>query len=135
MTYNSTLDDKSRINIPVKLREELGESFHVTKTLGQPCLTIYTNDKWEALIERIGSLSFKKAQTMERFLIGNSCIVEPDKQGRMLIPSSLRKDAGLENEIVIIGMSKQAEIWSKKDYDKYDSEVDMAELMAIADEF
>jgi len=123
------------MNIPAKLREEFGESFRVAKTIGQPCLTLYTDNKWNTIIEKIDKLSFIKAAKFERFLVGSSDVIEPDKQGRALIPASLREYAGLKTEIVIVGMTGQAEIWSKKDYDDHEKKDNMSELEAISEEF
>ena len=104
------IDAKGRLFIPVKLREELGETFHVT--IGPDhCLTIYPNDTWDDFMAKFHDMPYSKGKSL-RALSANAVDCEPDGQGRILIPAKLRKYADLEKEVVVIGSFDRAEIWN-----------------------
>ncbi len=130
--FKSTLDAKGRMNFPVKLREELGSSFVISKTIGEKCIKVYSNEDWNALVESIRKMPQVKTAEIQRFLFGSAFEVEPDKQGRVLIPSPLREYAGLQTEIVIVGLEGRAEIWDKQKWESFNSSLDMEQLMAAA---
>ncbi|MBQ9863041.1 MAG: division/cell wall cluster transcriptional repressor MraZ, partial [Lachnospiraceae bacterium] len=94
--YNHTVDEKGRLIIPSKFREELGNEFVITKGLDD-CLFIYNNTEWRALEDKLRALPLtnKNARTFARFMLGGAATVELDKQGRILIPQVLRTFASL----------------------------------------
>jgi MraZ protein len=92
------------------MREEMGDSFIVTKGLDN-CLFAYRMSEWKELEERTRSLPTSKARSIQRFLFAGAAEVQPDKQGRVLIPQNLREYAGLTEEVTIVGVSTRAEIW------------------------
>ena len=108
--YQHSIDAKGRLFIPAKFREELGETFYVTIGL-DGCLSVYSDTKWEALIEKVEALPISKARSM-RTLFANAAKCEPDAQGRILIPAKLREYAKLEKEVVITGASRCVELWN-----------------------
>lgn len=130
--FKSTLDAKGRMNFPVKLREELGTSFVISKTIGEKCIKVYSNEDWESLVESIRKMPQVKTAGIQRFLFGSAFEVEPDKQGRVLIPSPLREYAELQTDIVIVGLEGRAEIWDKQRWDSFNGSLDMEQLMAAA---
>ena len=108
--YAHNIDAKGRLFIPAKLREELGETFHVT--IGPDhCLTIYPNDTWDDFMAKFHDMPYSKGKSL-RALSANAVDCEPDGQGRILIPAKLRKYADLEKEVVVIGSFDRAEIWN-----------------------
>lgn len=114
--YQHTLDVKGRIHFPAKLRDYLGESFIVTKGLDN-CLFVYSLQEWRLLEDKIRSLPMSKSRNLQRFLFSGAIEVEPDKQGRVILPANLRTYAGLEKEVMVIGASVRAEIWDKAKWD------------------
>jgi len=108
--YAHNIDAKGRLFIPAKLREELGETFHVTIGLDH-CLSIYSDESWADFTDKVRVLPYSKAKAL-RPLFANAVDCEPDGQGRILIPAKLRKYADLEKEVVVIGSFDRAEIWS-----------------------
>lgn len=130
--FKSTLDIKGRMNFPVKLREELGSSFVISKTIGERCIKVYSKDDWELLVESIRKKPQVKTAEIQRFLFGSAFEVEPDKQGRVLIPAPLREYAELKTDIVIVGLEGRAEIWDKQRWDGFNSSLDMDELRSLA---
>ena len=108
--YAHNIDAKGRLFIPAKLREELGETFHVT--IGPDhCLTIYPNDTWDDFMAKFHDMPYSKGKSL-RALSANAVDCEPDGQGRILLPAKLRKYADLEKEVVVIGSFDRAEIWN-----------------------
>ena len=130
--FKSTLDAKGRMNFPVKLREELGKTFVISKTIGEKCIKVYSKEDWDSLVESIRHMPQVKTAEIQRFLFGSAFEVEPDKQGRVLIPAPLREYAGLQTDIVIVGLEGRAEIWDKQKWDGFNDGLDMDKLMAAA---
>ena len=132
--YNHTVDEKGRLIIPSKFREELGNEFVITKGLDD-CLFIYNNTEWKALEDKLRALPLtnKNARTFARFMLGGAATVELDKQGRILIPQVLRTFASLDKEIVLVGIANRIEIWNKANWEAASNIDDMesiAEQMA-----
>ena len=132
-TYEHGLDAKGRVIVPAKLREDLGESFVVTLGL-DGCLFAYPMSEWEKGIDKLKELpGTKEARMLQRHFMAKAAPCEVDKQGRTLLPAKLREYAGLEKEIVFVGVLSKIEIWSKKrweDNDDYDNIEDIAEDMS-----
>jgi len=127
--YNHTIDAKGRLIVPAKFREILGDNFIVTKGL-DGCLFVYPNDEWTRFEEKLKSLPLtnKNARQFTRFFLAGAAACEVDKQGRILLPQVLREFAGLEKEVVMVGVANRVEIWSKERWqeciDSYDDDMD-----------
>lgn len=130
--YFHTVDAKGRMNFPAKLRECLGDKFIISKQIGAKCLCVYSIDEWEELSKKIKSKPISQTMEIRRFLFGGACEVEPDKQGRIQLPITLRDYAGLKTDVVVIGMSGTAEIWDKDELDAVTSGVSMEMLKEAA---
>ena len=130
--FKSTLDAKGRMNFPIKLREELGSSFFISKTIGERCIKVYSKEDWSALVEMIHQMPQVKTAEIQRYLFGSAYEVEPDKQGRVLIPQPLRAYAGLQTDIVIVGLEGRAEIWDKAQWEAFNNSINKEDLMAVA---
>lgn len=118
--YQHGLDSKNRIIIPSKFREEIGDRFVITKGL-DGCLYVYTTNEWKMLEEKLKKLPLtnKDARAFVRFFFSGASEIELDKQGRGLIPQNLIEYAGIEKEIVSIGVLARIEIWSKAKWQEY----------------
>ncbi|SDG94856.1 MraZ protein [Alteribacillus persepolensis] len=118
--YHHNVDDKGRMIVPSRFREGLGASFVITRGMDQ-CLFIYPMDEWKRLEKKLKSLPFTKkdARAFTRFFFSGAAECELDKQGRISIPSTLRRYAGLTKECVVIGVSARVEVWSKERWDEY----------------
>lgn len=115
--YQHTLDSKGRVMMPVKLRDDLGSNFILAKGL-DGCIFMYPLEGWKKLEDRIRESSMVESRAVARFLFASAREAETDKQGRFLIPQSLREYAGLEKEVTIIGASVRAEIWSRQRWEE-----------------
>lgn len=111
--HTHTIDDKGRLTIPAKFRGELAAGLVVTRGLDQS-LMVYTLSGWEALAEQIARqpLSNQDVREFRRRLFSGAVDLEPDRQGRILLPAYLREFAGIDGEVVIAGMYNYLEIWS-----------------------
>ena len=132
--YNHTLDTKGRLIIPAKFREVLGEEFVISKGM-DGCLFVYANDDWNAFEQKLTSLPLinKEARQFARFFLAGAATVEVDKQGRILLPANLREYAGIDKEVVSVGVFSRVEIWSKERYlenNDFDDMDEIAEHMA-----
>lgn len=118
--YQHALDTKNRIIVPAKLREELGNKFVITKGLDR-CLYVYPLVEWKILEEKLKTLPLtnKDARAFVRFFFSGACEIELDKQYRGVIPQNLKEYAGIEKDIVSIGVLSRVEIWSKEKWDEY----------------
>lgn len=127
--YNHTIDEKGRLIIPAKFREELGNEFVVTRGL-DGCLFGYNNSEWEVFEGKLRALPLtnKDARAFQRYMLAGAASVEIDKQGRILLPQSLRTFAGLEKDVVLIGVAGRIEIWNKDIYEKASAADDMEEI-------
>ncbi len=133
--YQHNMDAKGRVIVPAKFRESLGDSFVATRGLDN-CLFVYPMHEWSILEEKLTSLPItsKNARTFVRFFFSGATECDLDKQGRVSIPANLRNYAGLEKEIVVIGLANRIELWSKEKWDEYmeaaeDASEDIANAM------
>lgn len=120
--FRHSLDSKGRVNFPSKLRDALGSHFVITRGL-DGCLFVYGMDEWEKMGEKIANMPMSKGRNFQRYFFGSAIEVEPDKQGRVMIPANLRNFAGLEKEIVILGTTNRAEIWDAVQYEQMDAQI------------
>ena len=111
--YHNNIDEKGRLIIPAKFREEIGNSFVVTKGL-DGCLFVYSLVEWEKIVNRLKKLPFTKkdARIFSRFFLSSATVCEFDRQGRVNLMNSLTLYAGLKKECAIIGVNDRLEIWS-----------------------
>ena len=130
-TYRQTMDAKGRLNIPIKLRTELGERFYVTKGL-DGCLMVYAEADWRAIEEKMRALPLGKSRNLQRMLFANAELCVPDSQWRIVVPQELRDYAHLEKDVTIIGVGSRAEFWNSEAWDRVDGSMtsdDYAEAM------
>jgi MraZ protein len=116
--FEYAIDPKGRVSIPVKFRELLAEKYddRLILTNFDRCLVAYPYEEWRVLEEKVGSLSMvkKEAKAFQRFFLSGAAECPIDKLGRILIPPTLRAYAQLEKNVVIAGLVKKFEIWSRE---------------------
>ena len=129
--YSHSIDAKGRLIMPAKFREQLGDEFIVTKSPDK-CLYIYSNDDWRVFEEKLATLPITNKETRQfvRFFLAGAADCEVDKQGRILLPANLREYAGIDKEVVSVGVYSRVEIWSK---DRYLENSDFDDMDEIAD--
>jgi MraZ protein len=117
-----TLDAKGRIRIPARFREILTARYEdrcIITNLDR-CLIAYPLSEWEIIEQKLGELSLVRpdVKAFQRFFISGATECNFDKQGRILIPQTLREHASFEREVVLAGMLKSFELWSKPLWDE-----------------
>ena len=126
--YRHNIDDKGRLQIPVRFKSELGEEFVLCRGVARGngrCLWVFSSDGWENFTSKISSMSFSDAQDFKRFFIQKSVVCQRDGQGRMLIPQFLREHAGIESKSVCVlaGSITHAEIWNEEEFERIQNEL------------
>lgn len=132
--YSHNIDAKNRLIMPAKFREQLGDKFVATKGL-DGCLFVYPISEWETIESKFREipLTTKDARKFSRFFFAGAAECEIDKQGRVLIPGVLKEYAGLEKDVVLVGVLNRIEIWAKDKWledNTYDDMDEIAEHMA-----
>ena len=122
--YTARMDDKNRLIVPAKLREELGESFFVTLGVncGHRCLTVYTAAEWQKLSDNYNNLSISQRAGATSLIFMNAAECSPDKQFRFGLTQFLLDYAGIDREVMIVGRAGQAEIWDSKEFQAFEAE-------------
>ena len=119
--FQHNIDAKGRMIMPAKFRDELGEKFVITKGLDK-CLFVFSQSEWEKLDQKLSEQSLSKGRKIQRFFYGGMTECELDKQGRVLIPQTLREYSELFKDAVIVGLAKRAEIWNKDEWERQNAE-------------
>lgn len=131
--YHHSIDDKGRLIIPSKFRDDLGTKFIITRGI-ENCLFVYSLESWEKIVNKLEILPFTKkdARAFIRFFLSGASEAEFDKQGRINITSPLITYANITKECVVIGTGDRLEIWSEESWNNFfisakDSMSDIAE--------
>lgn len=118
--YSTNLSPKRRIAIPKKIREKLGQKIIVARWY-ENCLVLVGEADWIVLLKRLTGeprLITAPVRDTERFVLGSAYELEPDDQGRVILPLSLVTYAGLTKDVIFIGLKSRIEIWDKAEWQK-----------------
>ncbi|MBQ8379648.1 MAG: division/cell wall cluster transcriptional repressor MraZ [Clostridia bacterium] len=120
--YRHNVDVKGRVSVPSKFRNDLGQTFVITKGLDN-CLFMYSKQEWETFELKLKELPLtnQDARSFVRFFFAGAAECEVDKQGRINIPQNLREYANIQKDVVIVGVATRAEIWDSENWNKYTS--------------
>ncbi|WP_136610263.1 division/cell wall cluster transcriptional repressor MraZ [Sinomonas albida] len=119
-THSPRLDEKGRLILPAKYRDELADGLVLTR--GQErCLYVFSQKEFERIHEQMreAPISSRQSRDYLRVFLSGASDEVPDKQGRVTIPQNLRKYAGLERELAVIGVGTRAEIWDAQAWEDY----------------
>ena len=118
--YHHSVDEKGRLIIPAKFRENLGEKFIITRGI-ENCILVYSEEDFKKIVNKLESLPFTKkdARQFTRFFLSGASESEFDKQGRIHINAPLINYANLKKECVVIGSGDRLEIWSLENWDNF----------------
>ncbi len=123
--HSHSIDEKGRLALPARFREELGAGVVVTRGF-DTCLLVYPIAAWQPLAERVSALSVgdPDARVLRRMLFAHASDLQPDRQGRILLPADLRTWSGLEREAIVAGMHDYIEIWTPAGWEAQDAIVE-----------
>ncbi|MDE5539772.1 MAG: division/cell wall cluster transcriptional repressor MraZ [Bacilli bacterium] len=130
--HHHNIDDKNRLVIPANYRNQLGDTFIITRGF-EKCLYIYTEAEWQKIVDKLASLPFTKkdARTFMRSFFSAAATCNFDSQGRISITSTQTSYAEITKECVIIGANDRVEVWSRENWDKFNLEYsDELEMVA-----
>jgi len=134
--YQHSLDEKGRVVLPSKFRDELKDGCVITK--GQErCLYVFPMEQWGHEVERVRSLprTNRRNRNFARAFFAGAAEVTPDRNGRIAIPPGLREYAELDKDVAVVGVAERIEIWSVPVWEQIsaeadDSYADIAETLA-----
>lgn len=124
-SYLSVLGEKRRTAIPKKFLDELGSQLVLAKWY-EDCLVLVKKDFWNGLLDRLtggSKVASLGVRDIERFILGSAFDVEPDEQGRIVVPEVLAEFAGFGNELVFLGLGDRVEVWDKETWEAKEKEV------------
>jgi MraZ protein len=135
--YEHTIDDKNRLTLPAKFRQAFDDGLVLTRGI-ERCLYAYPRDEWAATVEsRLRELDplSREGRLMQRYFFSGAAEAELDKQGRVMVPSSLGEYARLGKEVVVAGIHDHLEIWDRASWRAHLDEIegsaeDVAERLA-----
>jgi len=125
--FKHNVDEKGRVAIPAKFRTQISKGAIITRGLDR-CLFVFTKKDWEKLAEKLVNLPLAQSNSRAfvRLMLSGASDVDIDSQGRVLIPDYLRKYAGLEKSVNVIGVYNRMEIWNEASWDSYRSKTETA---------
>lgn len=129
--YRHVVDAKNRLFIPAKFREDLGETFYITRKIVDNCLAIYSEEEWQKFSEKLNTLPDSHVGVIKRFVFSKTVQVTPDSHGRVLLPASLLTYAEIDKNVVIAGHGDHVQIWNEAAWDQMESEIDRDELVRL----
>jgi MraZ protein len=139
-TFDHTLDAKNRLTVPVRWRANLAEGMVMAMPVSlRPCVEVWRPDEYEHYTQRaiadLPPLSPRLTE-LERFFYGHSREAELDAAGRVMVPGHLGKHAGLEKDVVVVGVGRRFELWSKDRWNEHQPTLlgGVAEIAARADD-
>ena len=122
-SFEHNLDDKGRLVIPRKMREEAGSKLFIMKGF-DGALSIFKESGFERLANEFASLPFNKkaARDYLRIQLATTVELDVDKAGRVQLPSQLLAKYQISKEVIVIGCGDHIEVWDKKAFEKYEED-------------
>lgn len=127
--YQHRLDPQGRIALPARYRDAFKAGAYLTQGF-DPCVWVFTSDDWDSYSAKYNVMSpnSRAARVLRRRVFGRTFQVEIDRQGRVLVPSTLRQYADLQDEVVIIGAGSWLEMWDRQRWEQELAEIEAAGL-------
>lgn len=119
--YDHALDDRGRVTLPRKIRQELDQDEVIVSRGFDACIFGFDRDSWEkeATKQLEAPVTEEKARSIRRYMFAGAQKVEVDKLGRILLPALLKEYAGVSGEVKVIGAGDHFEIWDKEQWEEY----------------
>jgi MraZ protein len=133
-SYTHSLDSKKRVFVPAKFREDLGDTFFITRKL-DTYLSIYTEEEWNAYLQKLEKLPESVAAEVQEFILGGAQKCVPDNSGRIIIEDKLLKHASIQKNIVFVGAGRQIRVWAEELWNEREQNRDFEKMRDILREF
>ena len=123
-SFAHTLDEKGRLMIPRKMRDELGYKVYIMQGL-DGCLSVYNESAYQKLVEQFSRLSFNQHKNRDylRLQFASTHEMDVDKLGRVQIPTALLSKFNISREVLVLGIGDHIEIWDQKKYEEYEASI------------
>ena len=123
-SFTHNLDEKGRLMIPRKMREELGYKVYIMKGF-DGSLSIYNEDRYQELVKEFSRLSFNQAKVRDylRIQFASTYEMDVDKLGRVQLPTALLNKYNIGKEVMVLGIGDHIEVWDKAKYEEYENSV------------
>lgn len=131
--YQPSIDSKGRMAFPTKLRDILGPEFYLVPGKGGKYISVYSPEEYAKFEEKLAAIPGAVGEAARRKYLAFTDKQTPDKQGRIFIKEHLMKHAEIADEVVVIGASYRAEIWSKANWEEFNITVSDADIEAALD--
>ncbi|MBI3998860.1 MAG: division/cell wall cluster transcriptional repressor MraZ [Armatimonadetes bacterium] len=115
--FEYALDDKGRVVLPPRFRRVLGDQVVVTRGIDK-CVSVYSPAEWAKVEEALRRLPTRERDVV-RYMLAGAVDLELDRQGRITLPAHLRQHAGIEREVMVVGLISRVEIWSQPNWQAY----------------
>ena len=121
-SFAHNLDEKGRLMIPRKMREELGYKVYIMKGF-EGSLSLYNEERYQKLVEEFSRLSFNQSKVRDylRLQFASTYEMEVDKLGRVQIPTALLTKYNISKEVLVLGIGDHIEVWDKAKYEEYEN--------------
>jgi MraZ protein len=131
-SYTYALDDKGRVSLPAPFRRGMEDPRFVLLQVYPPALSLYPERAWREVEGRLRNLLRDQPESRSWVMkvLANAVEVSPDAQGRILVPSKLQEAAGLESQVLLVGMIDKVDLWNPADFDGEAGEDDMFQRYA-----
>ena len=133
-SYNHSLDSKKRVFIPAKFREELGDTFYITRKF-DAYLSVYTAEGWDAYLEKIEKLPESVAAEIQDFILGGAQKCTIDNSGRIIIDERLLRHAKITKNVVFVGAGRQIRVWAEELWEEREQTRDFEKMRQILGEY
>jgi MraZ protein len=123
--YTHSIDEKNRISLPAKFRQEMGKKVVVTPGLDH-CLFVFTPKEWQRISMRLSEASLGQSdnRSFSRFMFGQAIEADIDAIGRILVPDFLKSWGNLKEKVSVVGVQSRVEIWNDKSWASYKKAVE-----------
>ena len=133
-SYNHSLDAKKRVFIPAKFRDELGDTFYITRKF-DAYLSVYTAEGWDAYLEKIEKLPESVAAEIQDFILGGAQKCTIDTSGRIIIDDRLLRHAKINKNVVFVGAGRQIRVWAEELWEEREQTRDFEKMRQILGEY
>ena len=123
-SFTHTLDDKGRLMVPRKMREELGSKAYIMKGF-DGSLSLYNEVRYQKLVDEFARLSFNQQKVRDylRIQFASTYEMDVDKLGRVQIPTALLTKFNISREVLVLGIGDHIEVWDKAKYEEYENSI------------
>lgn len=126
--FSHTIDAKNRVFMPAKFREQLGETFYITRKMDKDCLAVYPESEMALITEKLNQFPDSEVGDIKTFLFSRTLHVSPDSNGRVVLTPQILSYAQIEKNVVIVGVGNHIQIWSEKLWAEQESMRNMADI-------